>query len=130
MNDTPRSMHHPRRLKTMLWLACLLACIRLVAVGICSTCFLDFETPKTRAFYFHDGSDHDACHHGRAQGSPLLAWACAVTQDDSDFVLPAVPRLPVVLSFFLSFFLMVVSRRDHSLIAANGRAPPAIPVAP
>lgn len=107
-------------------IACLLVCIRLVAGVICSTCFNEFEQPPVRTFYLHSGADHHACHHGRAQLSPLVAWSCDVTQDDTAFVLPEIPRLPVVVSVFVPLVLLLVSYRTLPLIAAHGRGPPAV----
>lgn len=118
--STPKAQLRP----AVLWLACLLACIRIIAVGICSTCFDEFETPKSRAFYLHDGSDHDACHHGRAPVGPLVAWACEVTQDDLDSVLPDIPRLPVIVSFFVLLTFLAMSYADRAPISAKGRSPP------
>ena len=103
-----RSIPSTRSRRAILWLACFLACIRLIAVGICSTCFDEFETPTSRAFYLHDGSDHDACHHGRAPVGPLVAWACEITQDDAGFVLPDIHRLPVIVSVFVTLTLLVL----------------------
>ena len=112
----------PRRV--LLWLACLLICIRVIAVGVCSTCFDEFETPTSRAFYLHDGTDHDACHHGRAPVGPWVAWACEVTQDDAEFVLPDSPPLPIIVSFLVPLTLLGISRRDSLLLAGKGRSPP------
>jgi hypothetical protein len=105
--------------------ACLLACIQLVAGVVCSTCFNEFEQPTVRTSYLHSGGDHHACHHGRAQLTPLVAWSCDVTQDDTAFVLPEIPRLPVVVSVFVPLVLLLVSYRTLPLIAAHGRGPPA-----
>lgn len=112
----------PRRV--LLWLACLLICIRVIAVGVCSTCFDEFETPTSRAFYLHDGSDHDACHHGRAPVGPWVAWACEITQDDAGFVLPDIPRLPGIVSFFVPLTFLVMSYADRAPVSAKGRSPP------
>ena len=119
-----RSIPSTRSRRAILWLACFLACIRLIAVGICSTCFDEFETPTSRAFYLHDGSDHDACHHGRAPVGPWVAWACEITQDDAGFVLPDIPRLPVIVSFFVPLTLLVLSYAGRAPISAKGRSPP------
>lgn len=119
-----RSIPSTRSRRAILWLACFLACIRLIAVGICSTCFDEFETPTSRAFYLHDGSDHEACHHGRAPVGPWVAWACEITQDDAGFVLPDIPRLPVIVSFFVPLTLLVMSYADRAPVSAKGRSPP------
>jgi len=119
-----RSMSIVRSRRALLWLACLLACIRVLAVGICSTCFNEFDAPVSRVFYLHDGSDHDACHHGREPVGPLVAWACEVTQDDADFVLPDSPPLPIIVSFLVPLTLLGLSRRDSLLLAGKGRSPP------
>ena len=105
-------------------LACLLVCIRLVAGVVCSACFNEFEQPPGRTFYLHGGGDHHACHHGRAQLTPLVAWACSVNEDDTAFVLPDIPRLPIAVSVFVPLVLLLVSYRTLLLIAAHGRGPP------
>ncbi|THJ20466.1 MAG: hypothetical protein CAF44_011780 [Nitrospira sp. CG24D] len=121
-------MHDSRRVgqvsRLVVLLACLLACIQLVAGVVCSTCFNEFEQPPVRTFYLHSGGDHHACHHGRAQLTPLVAWACTVTQDEGAFILPEIPRLPVVVSVFVPLVLLLVSYRTLLLIAAHGRGPP------
>lgn len=104
-------------------MTCLLVGIRVVAVFLCSTCFHELEQPSERMFYLHAG-DHDACHHGRAQASPLVGWACGVTQDESAFVLPDIPRLPVLISQFVPWIRLPITYRGLSLIAAVGRGPP------
>lgn len=106
-------------------IACLLVCIRLVAGVICSTCFNEFEQPPVRTFYLHSGADHHACHHGRAQLNPLVAWSCEVTQDDTAFVLPEIPRTPVMVSVFVPVVLLLVSYRTLFMVTAHGRGPPA-----
>ena len=121
MHDNRRSGQATR---LVALLACLLACIRLVAGVVCSTCFNEFEQPPVRTFYLHGGGDHHSCHHGRAQLTPLVAWSCDVTQDDTAFVLPDIPRLPVVVSVFVPLVLFLVSYRSLSLITAHGRGPP------
>lgn len=105
-------------------LACLLVSIHLVAGILCATCFNEFEQPPVRTFYLHAGGDHLACHHGRAQLSPLLAWACDVTQADTAFVLPEIPRLPIIVSVFVPVVLLLVSYRTLFLVTAHGRSPP------
>ncbi|NOT21731.1 MAG: hypothetical protein HOP22_03260 [Nitrospiraceae bacterium] len=106
-------------------LACLLVSIRLLAGFICTTCFTDFEKPKTRNFHLHSGGDRDPCHHGQVTtGSPLVAWACVVTGDESAFILPEIPRLPIIVSLLVLLVLLVVSSPDRPLIAAHGRGPP------
>lgn len=124
MDAIIRSISIVRSRRALVALACFLACIRLIAVGICSTCFDEFEAPKTRAFYLHDGSDHDACHHGRAPVGPWVAWACEITQDDAGFVLPDIPRLPVIVSFFVPLTFLVMSYADRVPVSAKGRSPP------
>lgn len=74
-------------------------------------------------FYLHAG-DHDACHHGRAQPSPLVGWACGVTQDESAFVLPESPRLPVLISQLVPLIFFPITYRGFPLISAVGRGPP------
>ena len=105
-------------------LACLLVAIRLAAGFVCYTCFNDFETPTSRSFHLHAGGDLNPCHHGRVEVSPLTNWACTVTQDESAFILPEIPRLPVMVSFFVPMFFLFVSYGDRLLIAAHGRSPP------
>jgi hypothetical protein len=119
-----RSISIVRSRRALAGLACLLICIRVIAVGICSTCFDEFDAPTSRAFYLHNGSDHDACHHGRAPVGPWVAWACEVTQDDADFVLPDSPLLPIIVSFLVPLTLLGTSRRDSLLLAGKGRSPP------
>ncbi|ULA69542.1 MAG: conserved exported protein of unknown function [Nitrospira sp.] len=112
----------------LLCVACLLCCIRVLAVTICSACFAEFESSPTRGFYLHDGSDHDACHHGRAPVGPFATWACQVTQDAAEFVLPDIPRLPVIVSFFVPLSLLMGYWRDRLLLAGKGRSPPLRPL--
>lgn len=114
----------PRSTRAAVLLALSLIAIRLVAEFFCATCFVTLEKPTTRSFYLHAGGDHDPCHHGKAAAHPLIDWACAVTFDDSAFVLPEVPRLPVVVSAFVPLALLVISYSILSLIAARGRSPP------
>lgn len=104
--------------------ACLLVCIRLIAAIVCATCFTELETPITRSFHLHGGGDRESCHHGQAQASPWITWACSVNQDDNAFILPEVPRLPVIVSLIVPLVLLLVSYRSVSLIAAHGRGPP------
>lgn len=124
-----RLMHDHRRSgqasRLVTLLACLLVCIRFVAGVVCSTCFNEFEQPPVRTFYLHGGGDHHSCHHGRAQLPPLVAWACDASLDDTAFVLPEIPCLPVVVSIFVPLVLLLVSYRSFSLITAHGRSPPA-----
>lgn len=130
MSYVLRSMHRsPQCKETSLFLvllACVLSSIRLAALFLCSTCFHEFEQLPERMFYLHAG-DHDACHHGRAQASPLVGWACGVTQDETAFVLPDIPRLPVLTSQFVPWICLPSTYHGFSLIAAVGRGPP-IPV--
>ena len=105
-------------------LACLLVSIRLLAGFICTTCFIDFEKPKTRNFHLHSEGDRTPCHHGQVEHSPLLDWACNVTQDDLAFILPEIPRLPIIASLLVLLVLLVVSSPHRPLIAAHGRGPP------
>jgi hypothetical protein len=121
MHDNRRSGQASR---LVALLACLLIAIRFAAALVCSTCFTDWEQAKTRAFYLHAGWDRDRCHHGLAPASPWIVWACSVNQDDSAFLLPEVPQLPVVVSWFIPFVLLLVSFRGISLLTAQGRGPP------
>lgn len=105
-------------------MACLLVAIRLVAGVVCATCFNDIEQPPVRTFHLHGGGDHEACHHGRAEASPLVGWACSVNQDDSAFLLPEIPQLPAIVSLSIPLVLLLISFRSVSLIAAQGRGPP------
>jgi hypothetical protein len=106
--------------------ACLLVVIRVVAGFVCHTCFIDFEKPYSRSFHLHAGGDRDPCHHGQAEAGPLTAWACTVTQDETAFILPEVPRLPLVVSTFVSLVLLLLSYRTLFEIAAYGRGPPVV----
>jgi hypothetical protein len=45
-------------------------------------------------------------------------------QDDPAFILPDIPQLPVVISFFAVFFLLDVSYTGRMFITAHGRSPP------
>ena len=104
--------------------ACLLVCIRLIAAIVCATCFTELETPTVRSFHLHGGGDRESCHHGQAQASLWIVWACSVNQDDSAYILPEIPRLPVAVSLFVPLVLFLVSYEDRALIAAHGRGPP------
>lgn len=129
MSKLFRVMHDSRRSgpvsRLVALLACLLVAIRFAAAMVCSTCFTDWEKAQSRAFYLHAGWDRDRCHHGLAPASPWIAWACSVNEDDPAFVLPEIPRLPVVVSAFVPLVLFLVSYRSLSLITAHGRGPPA-----
>jgi len=105
--------------------ACLLIAIRLVAGFLCHTCFIDFEKPTSRSFHLHAGGDHEPCHHGQAEASPLIAWACTVTQDETAFILPEIPRLPLLVSLFVSLTVLALSFGGRPLVVAHGRGPPA-----
>jgi len=105
-------------------LACLLVSIRLVAGVICSTCILPEEVQQDRVAHLHGVGDREPCSHGRAQAGPIAQWACTVTQDESAFILPDIPRLPVLVSFLVPLVLLWPSYRSLALIAANGRGPP------
>lgn len=104
--------------------ACLLVAIRIVAGFVCHTCFFDLEQPSTRSFHLHTGGDLNPCHHGRVETGPLVKWACAVTQDESAFILPEIPHLPMVVSLFVLLILFLVSPADRPLVTAHGRGPP------
>lgn len=104
--------------------AYLLIAIRIVAGFVCHTCFFDIEKPNTRSFHLHTGGDLNPCHHGRVETGPLVNWACAVTQDESAFILPEIPRLPVVVSLFVPLVLLLVSYGNRPLVAAHSRGPP------
>jgi hypothetical protein len=108
-----------------VWLvASILVGIRLVAGFVCHTCFFDLEQPTTRSFHLHAGGDQDPCHHGRVESDPLVNWACTVTQDESAFILPEIPRLPVIVSWFVPPVPLPVSHADRPLVTAHGRGPP------
>lgn len=128
MNNAFRAIPIPPRSsqvsRLVISVACLLIGIRFVAGFVCYTCFNDFEKPISRSFHLHAGGDLNPCHHGRVEASPLTNWACTVTQDESAFILPEIPRLPVMVSFFVPLLLLVVSYGDRLLIAAHGRSPP------
>ncbi|MFO0720829.1 MAG: hypothetical protein U0319_08860 [Nitrospira sp.] len=109
---TPQTVLFPHRRSGLapqaaVAVACLLIAIRVVAGFLCHTCFIDFEKPTSRSFHLHAGGDHEPCHHGQAEASPLITWACTVTQDETAFILPEIPRLPLLVSLFvsLSFWL-------------------------
>ncbi|NOS77526.1 MAG: hypothetical protein HOP35_06240 [Nitrospira sp.] len=124
MHMTRRSGQGPL---VLAGLACLLVIIRLVAGYICATCpNTEFDAINARTFHLHSASDHDPCLHGKSvQPSPFTGWACVVTHDEGAFILPEIPRLPVVVSVFVPLVLLLVSYRTLPLIAAHGRGPPA-----
>jgi hypothetical protein len=107
-----------------LAVACLLIAIRLIAGFLCHTCFIDFEKPTSSSFHLHAGGDRDPCHHGQAEASPLVTWACTVTQDESAFILPDIPRLPLLVSLFVSLTVLALSFGGRPLVVAHGRGPP------
>ncbi|MDO9117077.1 MAG: hypothetical protein Q7U39_03910 [Nitrospira sp.] len=129
MPNVFRLMHDSRRSgqisRLFALLACLLIGIRVAAAMVCSTCFTDWEKEQSRAFYLHAGIDRDRCHHGLAPASPWIVWACSVNEDESAFVLPEIPSLPVVVSVFVPLVLVCVSWHSLPLITAHGRGPPA-----
>lgn len=110
----------------LVLIACLLIGIRSVAGFVCYTCFTDLERPLSRSFHLHAGGDANPCHHGRVDASPLKQWACTVTQDDPGYVLPEIPRLPVVGSLSLPLILLLVYYRRRFPIPAIGRGPPVL----
>lgn len=105
-------------------LACLLVSIRLLAGVICSTCILPEEVQLDRVAHLHPVGDREPCSHGQAPAGPVAQWACTVTQDESAFILPEVPRLPVLVSFLVPLVLLWPIYRSLIPIAANGRGPP------
>ncbi len=113
-----------RRSRWVLLLAVSLIAIRLVAAFFCATCFVDLEKPTTRSFHLHAGGDQDPCHHGRVEVAPVIQWACTVTQDEPAFILPEIPRLPLVAALSVPLLLPVISYRDVAPILATGRGPP------
>ena len=58
------------------------------------------------------------------RASLWIVWACSVNEDESAFVLPEIPRLPVLVSFFVPLLFLWVRYRSLIPIAANGRGPP------
>lgn len=127
---TMQQAHAPRNWRSgpaprlAVAIACLLIAIRLVAGFVCHTCFFDFERPTSRSFHLHAGGDQNPCHHGRVEGNPLTNWACAVTQDENAFILPEIPRLPLLVSLLVSLIVLVLSFNGRPLVAAHGRGPP------
>jgi hypothetical protein len=109
-------------------LACLLIGIRIAAALVCATCFTDIEKPLVRSFYLHSGWDQDRCHHGQAPASPWINWACSVNADDPAFVLPDVPRLPVIVALFVPLVLLRITYHNLSLVVAQNRGPPYLPL--
>lgn len=105
-------------------LACLLVSIRLVAGVICSTCILPEDVRQDRVTHLHAVGDREPCSHGRAQAGPIAQWACTVTQDETAFILPDIPRLPVIVSIFVPLVFLLISYRSLIPITANGRGPP------
>lgn len=110
--------------RLLVLLASVLIGIRLTADLLCATCFNELETSKFRSFYLHEGNDRDRCHHGKPAGSPLTQWACSVKQDDQAFLLPEIPRLPIVVSSVALVVSLQVSYLSVSIITAHGRGPP------
>ena len=55
---------------------------------------------------------------------PVTAWACQVNKDEPACVLPEIPRLPVLVSFFVPLILLMWSYPGRPLVAAHGRGPP------
>jgi hypothetical protein len=47
-----------------------------------------------------------------------------VTQDETAFILPDIPRLPLVVSEFVPLVLLLLSYRTLFQIVAHGRGPP------
>jgi len=113
-----------RACTSIIVLACLLIGIRLLAGAISEICFFDLEVPPVRTVHIHSAGDHDHCHHGRYSVPPLLAWACSACKDAGEFTLPDIPHLPILVSFFVPLFLLVLSFGSRPLIAARGRGPP------
>ena len=128
MNLTLRGFSVDRRRgrarTSIIVLACLLIGIRLLAGAISEICFFDLEVPPVRTVHIHSAGDHDHCHHGRYSVPPLLAWACSACKDAGEFTLPDSPHLPILVSFFVPLFLLVLSFGSRPLIAARGRGPP------
>ena len=104
--------------------ACLLIIIRLIAAVVCAACFYDFEEPQRRSFHLHTDGDRSPCHNGRVEVDPVTAWACQVNKDEPACVLPEIPRLPVLVSFFVPLILLMWSYPGRPLVAAHGRGPP------
>ena len=128
MNGVWRSMHGARQMTRGPLLAvsvvCALIVIRLAAAIVCATCFTELETPATRNFHLHGGGDREPCHRGQVEARPLVNWACSVNQDDNAFILPEIPRLPVVVVLFVPLVVWFASYRSLLLISATGRSPP------
>lgn len=112
------------RSRWVLLLAVFLVVTRLVAGFFCATCFVDLEKPTARSFYLHAGGDQDPCHHGRVEVTLVIQWACTVTQDEPAFILPEIPRLPLVAALSVPLLLTLVSYRDVVPVLATSRGPP------
>ncbi|SLM49318.1 conserved protein of unknown function [Nitrospira japonica] len=119
-----RHTREGRKALPVFLLACLLIGIRLIAGTISEACFFDLELTADRTVHLHSANDHAHCNHGRFNVAPLVAWACSVCKDVNAYTLPEVPRLPILVSFFVPLFLLVVSFGRRPLIAAHGRGPP------
>lgn len=129
MNHTLRAMHSDRRSGqasslALLFVCLLLVSIRLVAGVICSTCILPLELLQNRMVHLHGGGDREPCDHGTVEAGPLVQWACTVTQDETAFILPEIPRLPLIVSLFVPLVFLLVSSRCLPLTPAHGRGPP------
>jgi len=107
----------------LVWLACLLVSIRFVAGIICSTCILPEEVQHNRLASQY-GVEREPCSHGEAQASPIAQWACTVTQDETAFILPDIPRLPVIVSVLVLWLLLLFSYARRPVVPAHGRGPP------
>jgi hypothetical protein len=108
----------------LLLLVGLLIGIRLIAETIASTCLFDLDTPTDRTFHIHGAGHPDHCQHSRYNIPPLVAWACNASKDFDGYSLPEIPRLPILTSFFVAVFLLIVSFGSRPLIVAHGRGPP------
>ena len=128
MNGVWRSMHGARQTTQgpllAVSLVSVLIVIRLAAAIVCATCFTELETPATRNVHLHGGGDREPCHRGQVEARPLVNWACSVNQDDNAFILPEIPRLPVVVVLFVPLVVWFASYRSLLLISATGRSPP------
>lgn len=108
-------------------LACLLVGIRLAAEFGCHTCFFDLERLASRTtLHIHAADSHSHCQHGKTTLPWFVEWACMANQDDKSFLLPDIPRLPVLVSFLALLVLPVLSFSGRPLIAAHGRGPPPV----
>jgi hypothetical protein len=124
MHATDRSGRTPR---LVALLACLLIGIRFAASIVCSTCFHRLGAGERRGPSISIAGGIVIAVPPWAELRPAcgFVWACSVNEDESAFVLPEIPRLPVVVSIFVPLVFLLISYR--SLIPDYGQWPRSSP---